>query len=68
MKSYFQLNRVAKYEKLYPTEVCLESKALNWFQWMEIRTPVCTWEAFKKKVMERFQTSQEGNGYSDLWR
>ncbi|KAK8600351.1 hypothetical protein V6N12_050207 [Hibiscus sabdariffa] len=37
-------------DKLEAPAVCLDSKALNWFQWWEARTPVVTWDTFREEI------------------
>lgn len=40
VEHYFILNSVGESEKLEAVVVCLEGKALNWYHYVEIRTPV----------------------------
>ena len=41
--------------------LCLEGKALAWFQWREQRQPMRLWGEFKDRLLERFQATQEGD-------
>lgn len=47
--------------------VCLESRALHWFQWKETRGALRSWSEFKQKVLERFHTFQRGGEYKILF-
>ncbi|XP_038708231.1 uncharacterized protein LOC120003349 [Tripterygium wilfordii] len=46
--------------------VCLEGKALSLFQWVESRTLIVTWQAFRLALLKKFRSSQEGTGYECL--
>lgn len=50
-------------EKFDAAVVCLEGRALVWFQWLETRTPVKNWGDFKMAYVDRFRHSQLGNIY-----
>ena len=41
--------------------LCLEGKALAWFQWREQRQPMRSWGEFKDWLLERFRATQEGD-------
>lgn len=36
LKRYFSVNAIEENEKLEAAVVCLEHKALNWFQWLKV--------------------------------
>ncbi|XP_024017591.1 uncharacterized protein LOC112090471 [Morus notabilis] len=57
---YFSLNRLTDREKLDVAVVSLEGEALAWFQWEDRRWAVRDWTELKRKVLERFHSTQEG--------
>uniref|UniRef100_A0A1S8ADV7 Aminoacyl-tRNA ligase n=1 Tax=Citrus limon TaxID=2708 RepID=A0A1S8ADV7_CITLI len=57
---YFAINGLSEREKLMAAALCLEGKALAWFQWREQRQPMRSWGEFKDRLLERFQATQEG--------
>ena len=61
VKRYFTINRLSEREKLRAATLCLEGKALAWFQWPEQRQPLRPWGEFNEKVLERFRATQEGD-------
>ncbi|KAK9028762.1 hypothetical protein V6N11_025909 [Hibiscus sabdariffa] len=63
---YFHLNGIGEKDKLEATAICLDSKALNWFQWWEARTPIVTWDIFRVAILQRFTLSQQRNLYEVL--
>nr|XP_016495663.1 PREDICTED: uncharacterized protein LOC107814725 isoform X3 [Nicotiana tabacum] len=63
---YFHFNGIDDKDKLEAAAVCLEGRALNWFQWWETRTPVVTWDVFRVAILQRFTPSQLGNLYEVL--
>lgn len=38
--------------------VCLEGKALTWYQLLEVQKPISGWETFKKELFGRFHGPQ----------
>ncbi|KAF7810403.1 Deoxycytidylate deaminase [Senna tora] len=66
VERYFSVNAVPGEEKLDAVAVCIEGKALNWMQLMEVRNSVQSWSGFKKELIRRFHQSQQGNGYEIL--
>ena len=44
----------------------MEGEAINWFQWMESRTPASSWAMFKLALLQYFSRSQELNPYESL--
>ncbi|GJX89253.1 putative reverse transcriptase domain-containing protein [Tanacetum coccineum] len=41
-------------------------EALSWYRWSEGRTPFHSWDGFKRRLLIRFQQSQEGNLYEQF--
>ncbi|KAK9028932.1 hypothetical protein V6N11_026066 [Hibiscus sabdariffa] len=62
----FIFNGIGDEDKLEVAAVCLDGKALNWFQWWEARTPIVTWHVFRVAILHRFTPSQQGNLYEVL--
>ncbi|GKD33084.1 hypothetical protein Tco_1248593 [Tanacetum coccineum] len=44
----------------------MEGQALSWFLWSEARSPFRLWEGLKRRLLERFQSSQEGTLYEQF--
>ncbi|EXB34473.1 hypothetical protein L484_004863 [Morus notabilis] len=53
-------------EKLAAAAVHLDGAALDFFQWLEARAPICTWAEFKSTMLRRFRLSMAGNQYEEL--
>lgn len=66
VERYFSLNKIPEGEKMEAVTVCLEGKALHWFQWREMRKPWDGWENFKTELLKRYRSSQARNGYEVL--
>ncbi|XP_031263269.1 uncharacterized protein LOC116121451 [Pistacia vera] len=63
---YFAINRYAEEEKVEAATVCMEGRALNWYQWMDTRMPVKNWTDFKSALIERFRPSLKGSACEAL--
>nr|GEY74365.1 ankyrin repeat-containing protein [Tanacetum cinerariifolium] len=48
-------------ERLHVAVLSLEGPALSWFRWNNNREPFCNWEELKRRMLHRFQSSQDGN-------
>lgn len=48
-------------ERLRAAVLCLEGPALSWYRWSEGREPFRSWEELKRRLLNRFQSSQEGS-------
>jgi len=66
IERYFNVNRILEEEKLDAVAVCLEGRALHWFQWMETWQTVNEWGEFKKLLLMRFGYLQKGDGCEKL--
>ncbi|OIV92148.1 hypothetical protein TanjilG_18720 [Lupinus angustifolius] len=55
VERYFEVNCIPEDEKVDTAVVCLEGKALNWYQWWESRMVVAVrWSMFRQALMSRF--------------
>lgn len=63
VERYFTANRTPEEEKVSAVVVCLEGKAINWFQWLDARKSIITWKEFKRALLHRFHYSQVGDSY-----
>lgn len=54
VERYFLVNGLTEGERLMAAALCLEGKALAWYQWRETRYPIRSWEEFKDRLLERF--------------
>ncbi|XP_028796878.1 uncharacterized protein LOC114752313 [Neltuma alba] len=66
IERYFKLNRIIDDDKLDAAVLCFENRALNWFQWCEIRSPLRNWIELKRALVLRFHPSQCGGTYEML--
>nr|GFD06442.1 ankyrin repeat-containing protein [Tanacetum cinerariifolium] len=48
-------------ERLRAAVLSLEGPALSWFRWINNREPFRNWEELKRRLLHRFQSSQDGN-------
>nr|GEX24876.1 ankyrin repeat-containing protein [Tanacetum cinerariifolium] len=53
-------------EQLRATNLSVEVEALSSYRWSEGRTPFNLWDGFKRRLLIRFQLSQEGNMYEQF--
>ncbi|XP_028775121.1 uncharacterized protein LOC114732011 [Neltuma alba] len=67
VERYFRVNAIPEAERLEAAVVCLEGKALNWYQWVESRTTIRGWQEFKREALRRFHPSQLGDSYEMLY-
>lgn len=67
VEQYFHVNSIAEHDKLEAAVVCLEGKALNWYQWLDTRTYLCKWVEFKKELLRCFHSSQPRGEYERLF-
>ncbi|KAF7810468.1 1-phosphatidylinositol-3-phosphate 5-kinase [Senna tora] len=63
---YFDINLVSEEERMEAAAMCLEGRALIWYQYIEVRQPIQSWTKFKKEVIERFRHFQQGDAYEQL--
>ncbi|GJW50723.1 ankyrin repeat-containing protein [Tanacetum coccineum] len=66
VERYFEVQDIKLREQLRAAVLCMERQALSWFRWSEARSPFCSWEGLKRRLLERFQSSQEGTLYEQL--
>ena len=66
VERYFKVNRVVENEKIDAAVLCFENRALNWFQWREVRSPIVSWRDLKQELLLRFHSSQSGSAYEML--
>ncbi|PWA87815.1 Ankyrin repeat-containing protein [Artemisia annua] len=63
VERYFEIQGIPQQEQLRAAALCMEGEALSWYRWSEGRTPFHSWDGFKRRLLIRFQQSQEGNLY-----
>ncbi|GKC40958.1 ankyrin repeat-containing protein [Tanacetum coccineum] len=61
MERFFKIQGVEALEQLQVAELCLEGEALSWYCWSEGRSPFRSWEGLKRRLLNRFQQTQQGN-------
>ena len=66
VERYFEINDLRADEKLRAVIVCMEGKALAWYNWEEGHHQFNGWEEFKERLLLRFRSSQEGNLHEQL--
>lgn len=57
---YFNMNRLANWERVKVAAVYFEREALAWYQWEESRQPMRTWKDMKLLLLDHFCPSHEG--------
>lgn len=66
VERYFKVNKVPDFDKLDATVLCFEGRALNWFNWKEVRSVVKDWPSLKRDLILLFHPSPYGNAYEML--
>ncbi|GKB69649.1 ankyrin repeat-containing protein, partial [Tanacetum coccineum] len=66
MERYFHIQGIEATDQLTAAELCLEGQALSWYRWSDGRTPFRSWENFKRRLLDRFQQSQESSLYEQF--
>ncbi|GJW08422.1 retrovirus-related pol polyprotein from transposon 297 family protein [Tanacetum coccineum] len=66
VERYFEIQGIPQQEQLRAAVLCMEGEALSWYRWSEGRTPFHTWEGFKRRLLIRFQQSQQGNPFEQF--
>ena len=61
MERFFKIQGVEASDQLQVAELCLEGEALSWYCWSEGRSPFRSWEGLKRRLLNRFQQTQQGN-------
>ncbi|GKF42299.1 hypothetical protein Tco_0125641 [Tanacetum coccineum] len=61
VERYFEIQGIPQHEQLRAAALCKEGEALSWYRWSEGRTLFYSWDGFKRRLLIRFQQSQEGN-------
>lgn len=61
VERYFEVQEFSQKDQLKAVAICLEGAPLSWFRWHDSKTPFCSWRKFKRKLLERFQSSHEGS-------
>ncbi|GJZ54671.1 ankyrin repeat-containing protein [Tanacetum coccineum] len=59
VERYFEIQGLPQHEQLRAAALCMEGEALSWYRWSEGRTPFHSWDGFKRRLLIRFQQSQE---------
>ena len=66
VERYFEINSLRADEKLRAVLVCMEGKALAWYNWEEGHHLFNGWEEFKERLLLQFRSSQDGNLHEQL--
>lgn len=66
MERFFNVNGVPKTKRVDAAVVGLEGKALNWFQWLEMRALVTSWGELRQGVIRHFHATEDGDNYERL--
>ncbi|GJY50779.1 ankyrin repeat-containing protein [Tanacetum coccineum] len=66
VERYFEIQGLPQHEQLRETTLCMDGEALSWNRWSEGQTPFHSWDGFKRRLLIRFQQSQEGNLYEQF--
>lgn len=60
-KRYFAINDVEERERVVAASVCMEGRALGWFQWLDVQEPFVAWEDLREAILQHFGRSREGD-------
>ncbi|GKD56006.1 hypothetical protein Tco_1289393, partial [Tanacetum coccineum] len=60
IERFFKVQGVEALEQLQVAELCLEGEALSWYCWSEGRSPFCSWKGLNRRLLNRFQQTQQG--------
>ncbi|PWA47042.1 hypothetical protein CTI12_AA503080 [Artemisia annua] len=66
MERIFKIQGVEALDQLQVAELCLEGEALSWHCWSEGRSPFRSWDGLKRRLLNRFQQTQQGNMYEQF--
>nr|GEV25304.1 ankyrin repeat-containing protein [Tanacetum cinerariifolium] len=66
VERYFEVQDIQPREQPRAAVLCMEGQALSWFRWSEARSPFRSWDGLKRRLLERFQLSQEGTLYEQF--
>ncbi|GKB77673.1 ankyrin repeat-containing protein [Tanacetum coccineum] len=66
VQRYFEIQELPQQEQLRAAALSIEGEALSWYKWSEGRTLFHSWDGFKRRLLIRFQQSQEGNLYEQF--
>ncbi|XP_024024262.1 uncharacterized protein LOC112092399 [Morus notabilis] len=58
---YFAVNEVDEEEKVLAASICMQGRALGWFQWVEAQEPFMGWRDLRTAILHRFSRSGEGD-------
>ncbi|PKU73032.1 1-phosphatidylinositol-3-phosphate 5-kinase [Dendrobium catenatum] len=67
VERYFAVNGLIEEEKLTAVGMCLEGKALAWYQWCDRREPIRSWREFKDCLLEHFRADDGGDFYEQFF-
>ncbi|XP_028550827.1 uncharacterized protein LOC114579655 [Dendrobium catenatum] len=67
VERYFAVNVLTKEEKLTAVGLCLEGKALAWYQGRDMREPIRSWREFKDCLLECFRVDGGGDFYEQFF-
>ncbi|GJY45837.1 putative mitochondrial protein [Tanacetum coccineum] len=67
MERFFKIQGVEALEQLQVAELCLEGEALSWCCWSEGRSPFRSWEGLKRRLLNRFQQTQQGSLFEQFF-
>lgn len=63
---YFTVNEVEEEERVVVALVCMEGRALGWFQWADTQDPFRSWRDVRAAVLRRFGQMGEGHRAEQL--
>ena len=63
---YFAINEVEEEERAIAALVCMEGRALGWFQWADAQEPFRTWRELRMAILWHFERAGEGEPVEQL--
>lgn len=58
---YFTINGIEGGERVIAASICMEGRALGWYQWLDTQEPFVDWEDLREAILLRFGRSKEGD-------
>lgn len=59
-KRYFTMNEIEDEEWILAASVCMEGRALGWFQWVDTHDSFTSWRDLRTAIIQRFSRAREG--------
>lgn len=55
------MNDIEDEERILAAPVCMEGRALGWFQWVDVQEPLTNWRELRTAIVQCFSRAREGD-------